>query len=202
MRLKPPHLVIAAFLFLLSCNNSTTAPKEEKTDFDKQRDLDSVSKVEAKQFSINSGAINGWADTNKYTYQLQNLLLGKLVSFNGHIEDILQNKNGSFTLKVGRDYHYKIDCAADIIIDSAMLNEFMHKFFSTKRHPECCFIFKVTNIQSMFPKLSAEGESNGDNNDDVSAYVTYDYTVKFIKLTGTLSSYYLYKMLRNEKTDF
>lgn len=183
---------------IVSCNTSQKKPL--KTEHEKYRDkkqiYDSLNDVESYRLSNNTHAIVGWDTLKQFTYSLQELLDGKSqsISFIGIIRDIIKIdstyilKVVNTNRKVARNYIAEISISA---IDFHSLNQKLDP--NPHEINEGCFIIQVDKVSLHYPILSSGVESNGDNVEDATSYLTLNYSEKMIELKGNLIAYYLYK---------
>lgn len=83
---------------------------------------------------------------------------------------------------------------AEITVNANMFQALKSKLDSKERN-EGCFIFQVTKVSSHLPILKSELESNGDNVEDASSYLTLDFDESLVKLQGKLVAYFFYDRL-------
>ena len=67
-----------------------------------------------------------------------------------------------------------------------------HKI-SADEYNEGCFIFKAQKFSSYTPILASEIEPDGQNVDDASSYLTFDFNESLIKLEGTLINFFIFR---------
>lgn len=192
---------LLTLLVFVSCSNSDK--KSEKSDFqirwDKQEKLDTLNFNEAQKLSNLSNAIMGWDTTENFTYSLQELLNGeaKPISFIGAIKDIVKTDNTYLLKVVNTNSKSSKNYIAEISVTANIFQSLKLKL-DPKETNEGCFIFQVTKVSSHLPILSSEIESDGENVEDASSYLTLDFNERLVKLQGKLITYFLYDRLKED----
>jgi hypothetical protein len=59
----------------------------------------------------------------------------------------------------------------------------------------------VLLLTSSSPILSSGVEANGDNVEDATSYITYDYNETLIKIYGRLTDYFIYDKLEKDEDE-
>lgn len=184
-------LVIISFI-IVSCGQ-----KKKEIRYERQNQLDTLNLFEAEKLSKNSNAIIGWDTAENFTYSLQETFesSSRPISFIGVIKDILK-KDSTYFLKVvsSNPQSYK-SFIAEISVNAIIFKELKSKL-DTKEENEGCFIFQVTKISSHQPILKSEIESDGDNVENTSSYLTLDFDETLIKFQGKLVTYFLYNRVK------
>ena len=189
-------------IFVVSCSNSKKEPEKSKYDIQKeqQANLDTLNLKEGEKISNSHNAIVGWDTAEKFTFYLQELFenSSRPISFIGEIKDIIK-KDSNYILKVmnSNSLSYK-RFNAEISVAPSMFQELKSQL-QLKTDYQGCFIFQVKKISSSQPILNSEIDSNGDNVEDASSYITFDFDETLIKFQGKLIAYYLYAQLKKHE---
>ena len=207
-------------LFTVSCGEPKKEPpksefkinEEKQANIDSlQANLDSLNHIEVMNIAKKNNAIIGWDTIKRYSYQLQELLdsINRSISFIGKISDITKKNNG-FILKVFRynENHQKFRMffLSEISLSFSQLQELNKFILSNKYSGVCCFILKVKQMTSSFPKLTSEvqgGYYEGEDEEgmptirgeEATSYLTYDFTQTLVMLKGELVDFYIFKKM-------
>lgn len=194
-------LITALALIILSCNEEKKEPSKSDYEirWEKQKQLDTLNLNRAYQFASKYNASFGWDTTLNFTYFLQEQFenTNQPVSFIGEVKDVLKNDT-SFVLKIAStnsiSYHSFI---AEVSVSPSLFKE-MQPLLKASESNEGCFIFNTTKITSNQPILKSEIESNGQNVEDATSYLTLDFDENLVKFKGKLIAYYLYERLNKD----
>lgn len=194
-------LLILICLFIISCGQEKKEPPKDQWEvrYDKQKQLDTLNLIEAEKLSKSSNALPGWDTTKHFTYSIQELFetSSRPISFIGVIKDIIK-KDSIYLLKVASSNSQSNKTfIAEISVNTDVFQELKLKLDPAETN-EGCFIFQVTKISSNQPILKSEVESNGDNVEDASSYLTLDFDETLIKFQGRLATYFLYDRLKED----
>lgn len=194
-------LLVITTLTIASCGEEKKEPPKDKWEvhYNKQKQLDTLNFTEAEKFAKSSNANIGWDTTDEFTYSLQESLESdpRPISFIGEIKDVIK-KDSLYILKVvNTNSQSSKNFIAEIAV-SANTFQVIKTKLDPKESNEGCFIFQVTKVSSHLPILKSEIESNGDNVEDASSYLTLDFDESLIKLQGKLVTYFLYDRLKEE----
>ncbi len=197
----PNVLLVIVILIFTSCGHQK---KEDKWRIrsEKESQLDTLNILESQKLSKRLNSIIDWDTAEKFTYDLQELFENnsRPISFMGFVDDIIK-RDSTYILKVENSnfpvnkYFYFI---AEISVNFTVFQELKLKLDPTERN-EGCFIFQVTKLSSQHPLLKSEIESNGQNVEDASSYVTYDFGETLIKFQGRLVDYFIYNRLKDDE---
>ena len=195
-------------IILSSCGEKKEVEKvKARSDF--RDELDAKNKKESISLSEKQNAIIGWDTADQYTYQLQELFItnAKPISYTGIISDIIK-KDSSYILKLysySYDNYYKT-YMADVELSYQMLKDLLKdQPMSEKGWSEGCFIFKVTKIESMSPKLTSDIDFGSPSENDpslfqrenISSSLIFDYEKSLIKFKGKLIAFYMFEKLKD-----
>ena len=188
-------LLITTFA-LWSCDNEKKKYSTDKWEVRrmKQKLLDSLNSNDAYTLAKQHNAIIGWDSTDNFTYVLQDVVEydSRPISFIGHIKDIIR-KDSLYVLKVvNTNYLARKNFIAEITVVASQFENIMHKI-SADEYNEGCFIFKAQKFSSYTPILASEIEPDGQNVDDASSYLTFDFNESLIKLEGTLINFFIFR---------
>jgi hypothetical protein len=189
--------------FFLSCSESKNDPP--KTDYeirmDKQKELDTLNLRQAFKLTNKNDADLSWDTASNFTYKLQETFenSGKPMSFIGRIKDITK-KDSLYVLKIISDRGLFKSYNAEILVDNLLLQKLTANM-NQKKSREGCFILYVSRITSSSPILSSDVEPNGDNVEDATSYITYDYDETLIKIYGRLTDYFIYDKLGKDEDE-
>lgn len=193
------NLLILISLFIVSCGleNKESAKDKLEVRYDEQKLLDSINMSKAEKISKSLNALTGWDTKDYFTYSIQELFetTSKPISFIGIINDIIK-RDTTYLLKVtSSNYHSYKTFIAEISVSADMFKELKSKLDPIETN-EGCFIFQVSKVSSSQPVLKSEIESNGDNVEDATSYITFDFDETLIKFQGKLITYFIYNRLK------
>jgi hypothetical protein len=192
-------LLLMLSTYFVSCGHKETKKEEWEIKYDKEKELDSLNQLKSSELSLQRSAISGWDTSKLYTYQLQEIFSseGKPIAFIGNINDIIK-KDSIYILKIyGSTRNSTKTYIAEITANISQLDELKKQFNPHKHKQKGCFIFKVVKIQSIYPKLSSEVETDGPDVDDASSYLTFNFDETLIQFKGILIDYYLFKEIQD-----
>lgn len=200
-------VLIFLTITLISCGEKKGVKKDKYQIIrDKRNELKLKNKQQSIILSEKQNAIMGWDTVKQYTYQLQEQfsISTKPISFIGIINDIIK-KDSAYRLKLfpAGDHYYKT-FIAEVELSSSLLKELNEQLTSNKGSVKGCFIFSVTKVESVSPKLTSDfdpGASNDDDPqlyslDDASSYITLDFDETLIRLKGKLIAFYIYEQMK------
>lgn len=194
-------LFVITILFIASCGQEKKeAPKDKwEVRYNKQKQLDTLNLTVAEKLAKSSNANIGWDTTENFTYSLQESIESdqRPISFIGEIKDVIK-KDSLYILKVvNTNSQSSKNYIAEISVSATTFQTIKSKLDPTESN-EGCFIFQVTKVSSHLPILKSEIESNGDNVEDASSYLTLDFDESLVKLQGKLLTYFLYDRLKED----
>jgi len=201
MTFTTKNLLIITSLLIASCGQEKKQPSKDswKVRYEKQKQLDTLNLTKAEEFSKTANAIIGWDITNQFTYSLQELSEStqRPISFIGEIKDIIK-KDSSYILKVvNTNSESSKNFVAEISVNTNMFQTIKSKLDPNESN-EGCFIFQVIKISSHLPILKSEIESNGEDMEDASSYLTLDFDESLVKLQGKLITFFMYDRLKED----
>lgn len=197
MTFLPKNFLLIVTLVLASCGEEKKDSPKEKLEIEenKQKQLDSANLMEVKKISMLSNAIVGWDTTVNFTYFLQESLESnqRPISFIGYIKDVIK-KDSLYILKVINTNSIK-NIIAEISVSANTFQTIKLKLNSSE-WSSGCFIFHVVKVSSYFPMLKSEIDSYGQNDEDATSKLTYDFSESLIKLQGKLDTCFFYDHLK------
>lgn len=194
-------LFLITTLCIASCGQEKKEEPKDKWEvrYNKQKQLDTLNLTDAEKLAKSSNANIGWDTTETFTYSLQELIESdqRPISFIGEIKDVIK-KDSLYILKVvNTNSQSSKNYIAEISVSATTFQAIKSKL-DPKESNEGCFIFQVTKVSSHLPILKSEIESNGDNVEDASSYLTLDFDESLVKLQGKLLTYFLYDRLKED----
>lgn len=197
----PKLLFVITTLCIASCGQEKKeAPKGKwEVRYDKQKQLDTLNLTDAEKLAKSSNANTGWNTIETFSYTLQESIESdqRPISFIGEIKDVIK-KDSSYILKVvNTNSKSSKNYIAEISVSATTFQAIKSKL-DPKETNEGCFIFHVIKVSSHLPILKSEIESNGDNVEDASSYLTLDFDESLVKLQGKLVTYFLYDRLKED----
>ncbi len=195
-------LYVITTLCIASCGQEKKeAPSKDKWEvrYDKQKQLDTLNLTDAEKLAKSSNANIGWDTTETFTYSLQESIESdqRPISFIGEIKDVIK-KDSLYILKVvNTNSQSSKNYIAEISVSATTFQAIKSKL-DPKKNNEGCFIFQVTKVSSHLPILKSEVESNGENVEAATSYLTLDFDESLVKLQGKLVTYFLYDRLKKE----
>lgn len=194
-------LFVITLVSIASCGQEKKEPPKDKWEvrYDKQKQLDTLNLTDAEKFAKSSNANIGWDTIETFTYSLQESIESdqRPIAFIGIIKDVIK-KDSLYILKVlNTNSQSSKNYIAEISVSETTFQAIKSKL-DPKESNEGCFIFQVAKVSSHLPILKSEIESNGDNVEDASSYLTLDFDESLIKLQGKLVTYFLYNRLKED----
>ncbi len=179
----------------ISCQNSSEDPKTvELTDkkYFTKKEIDSIYKQQALNELSKYNPISNWDDSVLFTYKLEQLILDRVIYFEGSIADIIKKGNRYFLKIVAR---HTAPYIAEITVDTVNLRK-IEALYKIKPAQRWAFVFKVKEVNQMFPELKAEGDGYGEGeNIEVESYLDYDYSETLRQFKGSLIAFYIIKKM-------
>jgi hypothetical protein len=165
--------------------------KEEK----EKKEQDQIKKRDTKRqrtmdFSNRYRAITGWDTLNLYTYELQDMVVGKdrPLMFSGYVQDIIKI-DSVYLLEIKHyDEDYERDYLARITTNKTMLNELRRHLKTDTLSSTGSFIINVSNIKTQSPELVGRTSEEGENS---YGYLDFDFEEKLLIIEGTLLDFKL-----------
>ncbi|HCS20658.1 MAG TPA: hypothetical protein DIW47_08885 [Bacteroidetes bacterium] len=184
------------FLFTIilfgSCGKSEQQIREEKYQDIKQKEQQLKLANDSAISLLNQkyNAISGWDSLEMFSFQLQEMFVDQRrpISFEGRILDIIKS-DSTYLLKVYRSTWYfpPKDHLALISISNAMFPRLKKMLKPENNFIEGCFVFDVSSITSLSPKLS----SDLVNGEDSYSYLDFDFESTLLIFKGDLIDFHL-----------
>lgn len=185
-----------AFILLISCGKSEQQIEQEKEAIAKQKKEQIQIRNEKAIINLceKYNAVSGWDTLNLYTYHYQELFIDQKrpISFKGELNDITKTDSTYFLRVRNTNWRYSKDYIAQISLNHQTFNKFQ-SILKLKNHTnKGCFIFSVSKILSVSPKLISEAESDSEN---YYSYLDFDFDETLLIFKGELIDFYLIEIL-------
>lgn len=191
------NLVIRLIFFFIvgmvfiSCQNSKNETVETEIPEPKYytyKEKDSIYRVQALEKLSIYNPITDWDTSYIWTYKLNEMVLDSVIYFDGSIKDITKIRD-RYILKISANRGAYM---AELTINRLMVDK-IQSLYIKKPPQRWAFVFKVKDIISMYPELTADGKVEGDG--EVHAYLVYDYSRILRQFKGELIDFYLIKLI-------
>jgi len=184
-----------AILIFISCN------KPKQTEYEIQHDkfekLEALNLNESLKISKAANALLDWDTIKGFSYDLQDLLLNKPISFTGELKDVLKTDSNFKLILYNKNPNSIKNYIAEVLIDSGLFQS-LNLNLDRKHENKGCFIFEVANVNSHFPILSSEIDPDGESVKDATSYLVFDYYESVTKIQGKLISYYIFETQKSD----
>ena len=183
-------------MVFISCQNSKNETVETEIPEPKYytpKEKDSVYKVQALEKLSIYNPITDWDTSYIWTYKLKEKVLDSVIYFDGSIKDITKIRD-RYILKTSSSRGAYM---AELTLDRFIVDK-IQSLYIKKPSQRWAFVFKVKDIISMSPELTADGEAEGSGENEapqVHAYLVYDYSQTLRQFKGELIDFYLIKAI-------
>ena len=200
MRSFLKFLLVIASITIASCGREKKETSKDLSEIiNDKKQLKASNLMNAEKLAKSYNANIGWDRTENFTYSFQESLEfdRRPIAFYGEIRDVIK-KDSLYILKVFNTHSNSIQYFLAEIPVNANTFQLLKAKLNPKEINYGCFIFQVTKVSSSLPILKSEVESNGDNVENASSFLTLDFDEPLITLQGKLITYFLYDRLKED----